>query len=525
MVGNKGFLRTKGRKIVTEAGEEILLRGWGIGNWLLPEGYMWEYASSKRFDRPQRIQAVIEELLGKEQAQAFWDSYYEQYITEKDIEYMKQQGYNSVRLPIHWKLFMEDGSGISFIESGFELLEKFVVWCETHELYVWIDLHGAPGGQTGANIDDSVDDIPRLFIDQDKWDKGLALWEEIARRYADREIIAGYDLLNEPIRPGGGDLASYDHLLGKLSEFYDAAIARIRKHDPNHMVALEGHHWATDTSVFNKKYDDNFVIHFHRYANLPQIEAFQEFLEASERWNVPLWLGETGENLSPWFAAMVKICEDHHISYHFWTYKKMGRKNCSVNIRTPKDWDQVIAYANGGPHPGYAKAAEIFAEYLENLAFEKGDFHPEVDRAILRKVPFVYRATDFDEVGSKGISQVNNLFSYRWDTGITITEERPLGAKRFSFDNQWDRLCVNVLPEDFVSYSINDCPAGTVFELAVVAGSQGELEIFQDESLRQKVIVDPATTKISVPLQAADNTTVRVVGKSGVVLLSTIGFV
>ena len=36
-----GFLDTDGRRIVNAAGEEILLMGWGLGNWLLCEGYMW----------------------------------------------------------------------------------------------------------------------------------------------------------------------------------------------------------------------------------------------------------------------------------------------------------------------------------------------------------------------------------------------------------------------------------------------------------------------------------------------------
>ena len=34
----KGFLDVKGQKIVNGDGEEILLTGWGLGNWLLCEG-------------------------------------------------------------------------------------------------------------------------------------------------------------------------------------------------------------------------------------------------------------------------------------------------------------------------------------------------------------------------------------------------------------------------------------------------------------------------------------------------------
>ena len=48
----KGFLDVKGQKIVNGDGEEILLTGWGLGNWLLREGYMWLSKGSENFDRP-----------------------------------------------------------------------------------------------------------------------------------------------------------------------------------------------------------------------------------------------------------------------------------------------------------------------------------------------------------------------------------------------------------------------------------------------------------------------------------------
>ena len=91
--------------------------------------------------------------------------------TEADIRRMAEIGYNSVRIPINYRLFMEDDEQIQWIDEGFELLDKCLDWCEQYQLYAFIDLHGAPGGQTGANIDDCVDDVPRLFLDQSNFDK------------------------------------------------------------------------------------------------------------------------------------------------------------------------------------------------------------------------------------------------------------------------------------------------------------------------------------------------------------------
>lgn len=103
----KGFLRAEGTRVVNEAGEEIILTGWGLGNWLLCEGYMW-LSQDESFDRPRRIEAVIRDLTGTEYAEQFWKRFRNQYMTREDIRLMAEQGYNSVRIPIGWRVLMED---------------------------------------------------------------------------------------------------------------------------------------------------------------------------------------------------------------------------------------------------------------------------------------------------------------------------------------------------------------------------------------------------------------------------------
>src|SRR5690242_16711838 len=77
------FLHVDGQNILNERGEKIILRGVGLGNWLLPEGYMWKFGS--QVDRPRRIERLVEDLLGKESATRFWADYRKNYITEADI--------------------------------------------------------------------------------------------------------------------------------------------------------------------------------------------------------------------------------------------------------------------------------------------------------------------------------------------------------------------------------------------------------------------------------------------------------
>ena len=287
-----GFLHASGRELHNDREEPVLLLGWGLGNWLLCEGYMWGFDQSPMFDRPQRIEHTLRTLTGDKYAERFWKSFRSHYITDEDLALMAEMGCNSLRIPISSRLFLEDGPRLKFKKEGFHLLDRMLDGCEKYGLYAFIDLHAAPGGQTGANIDESMDDLCRLFIDEAQFERGRALWEEIARRYHDRWIVGGYDLLNEPIRPvrfqGDPDLDGYEP---RLRAFYEQAIERIRRYDQKHLIALEGIHWATDTGIFDHVYDDNMVIHFHRYGCPPDISSLREYLEVSERLNLPLWLG------------------------------------------------------------------------------------------------------------------------------------------------------------------------------------------------------------------------------------------
>jgi endoglucanase len=58
------FLHTSGQDIVNASGKKIYLKGVGLGNWLLPEGYMWKFGGMG--DRPRKIEKVVTDLIGQE---------------------------------------------------------------------------------------------------------------------------------------------------------------------------------------------------------------------------------------------------------------------------------------------------------------------------------------------------------------------------------------------------------------------------------------------------------------------------
>src|ERR1044072_624858 len=80
------FVTVRGKEFVAPDGKPLLLKGINLGNWLLPEGYMFKF---KTANSPRLIQTVINQLIGEDEARRFWKQYRDNYITRDDIRFIK----------------------------------------------------------------------------------------------------------------------------------------------------------------------------------------------------------------------------------------------------------------------------------------------------------------------------------------------------------------------------------------------------------------------------------------------------
>src|SRR5258707_9207268 len=178
------FAHTEHKQIVDAGGKPLLIRATNLGNWLLPEGYMWLFEGGPQ--SPSEIHALLFELLGPEGSAAFWPKYRENYITREDIAFLHRTGFNAIRVPMHYGLFENDDA------EGFKLLDSLISWCHAERLYVILDMHAAPGGQTGTNIDDSGG-YPSLYQKPQEQEHLIALLRRLAAHYSEEPAWLRYD--------------------------------------------------------------------------------------------------------------------------------------------------------------------------------------------------------------------------------------------------------------------------------------------------------------------------------------------
>lgn len=444
------FIYAKGTQLYCGA-SPILLRGFGLGGWFLPEGYMWKLYT--KCDRPRRMEALVETLCGKDYAAKFWETYFDCYITERDIEELAVRGYNSVRMPINArKLYHMTDSGLIFDAATIQRIDRLIEWCRKWQIYVILDMHGAPGGQTGANIDDSASDLPELFMDANNADILIQLWRMLALRYKDEPAVAGYDLLNEPL-PNW-----FSEHNDKLMPLYAKLIATIRSVDTKHLIILEGLHWSTDFSIFASKPNDfaieGIVLEFHKYWSNPDAESLQPFLEVSEKWNIPLFMGEGGENNNAWYTTVFPLYERLGISWSFWSYKKMACTNSPMTFEQPQNWQLVLDFIDAIVTLSQDEAIDIFNALL--LSIKASKINEAVYNALERRLPVIIPAEAYDAFEchterTKGANlRASEPISILFESGKT----GDVDYKRYDGEPQPDdeNLVVMLNPSDSVSY-------------------------------------------------------------------------
>jgi endoglucanase len=395
-----GYLKAKDKRIVDEAGRPVILRGMGLGGWMLQEGYMLKLGELGK-GQEYVIRAETAKLVGPEREAAIHKAWLDNHTTKADIDAMAAMGFNSVRLPMHYGLLtlaadQEPVTGQdTWKEDGFKRIDDLLAWTKANGMYLILDLHAAPGGQgNDLPIADRDPSKPSLWQSPENRRKTVALWRKLAARYKDEPAIGAYDLINEPnwdfegqYGPGGGgDHGCKDEKQTALWDYYKQLTTAVREVDKRHMIILEGNCWGNNYKGMPRAWDDNLALSFHKYWNLNDEASIAGVLKLREDTGLPLWLGESGENSNAWFRDAIALVEKHEIGWAFWPLKKIGF-NQPLEITPNPGYLKLIDYwTKKGPKPTADEAYEALMSLASrDVRFEANTLHIDVVDAMIRQ--------------------------------------------------------------------------------------------------------------------------------------------
>jgi hypothetical protein len=369
-----------GRTIVGVDGKPLRLRGVNLGGWLLWEG--WNF--SKGYDFTENsIDKSLVELVGQPAVDQFHEQMYTNFITEADIKAIADAGFNSVRIPINYTVLEDDANPYVYKESGWQLIDQVINWCEKYGVYVILDLHAVPGGQSALPPSNTKLTEAYLWSSQEDQARTIALWKAIASRYKDRKIVAGYDLLNEPLLANGT----------KLVDFYEKLISAIREVDPYHLLILEGTQFSGDFSMFEAPLSQNQMYGFHMYNWLIDNRQLKldELKRISEAQAVPLWAGEFGDNTYEMIRSTVDMYEDPanevNAGWSYWTWKKVPNYYPTlVGVNAPPRFKAIFDWINNpvtSPKPTAEEAQAGLNDFIQAVRYENAIVDPQMMQALL----------------------------------------------------------------------------------------------------------------------------------------------
>lgn len=149
------------------------------------------------------------------------------FISEEDFRNIRSMGFNAVRIPFGYWIVTGPAKGELYVGPGLDFLDRALTWCQRLGLQALLDLHGAPGGESG----EKPCGRERKDWRWEHWrlDESIEALRVIARRYKGHPAVSGIAVCNEPSEKVPADV---------LCHFYDEAVRTIRTFMPPDEVSI-----------------------------------------------------------------------------------------------------------------------------------------------------------------------------------------------------------------------------------------------------------------------------------------------
>ncbi|MBS1577201.1 MAG: cellulase family glycosylhydrolase, partial [Bacteroidetes bacterium] len=412
----------------------------------------------------------------------------------------------------------------TWLTKGFALTDSLLSWCKANGMYLILDLHAAPGGQgNDLNISDRDPSKPSLWESEANQQKTIAFWKKLAERYANEPHIAAYDILNEPNwgfeNPANDKNGLQESKNEPLKKLYLAITTAIRAADKKHIIIIEGNGWGNNYKgmLDGGLWDDNIVLSFHKYWNYNDQKSIQHILDYRDKLNVPVWLGETGENSNTWYTEAINLFESNNIGWSWWPLKKL-RCNNPFQIRSNLNYDRLVNYWNGKSDDP-PKESDVYSGLLELAIYTKSEsniVHQDVIDAMIRQpfstiaIPFkenkvsagtVIKAVDYDLGRNRFAYYDLDTANYRISTGKGSVGNRGGvyrndGVDIYKDSSHYESFYVGSIEDgEWLQYTIDVATKGLyTIKLAISsANTEGKISLADNNAILTKNIAIPST--------------------------------
>lgn len=343
-----GLVQAHGRTLYDADGQAIVLKGVNAGQILLQESWMSPFAleplknedgsyvkdADGNIQYPDFTEEEFRTALAANPNLADYNIddlmqyYWQCFFTEEDFRIIKEDlGLNTIRLPFYWQNILYEDLSLRSEPDAFAYLDWFISNAAKYELYVVLDLHGAPGSQNGYEHSGAASMEAGLWKSEDNIAATVTLWDFISAHYTETapelgKWIAAYDLLNEPTYETQGVTTK------ECWEVFDQIYDTIRSNGDNHVIAMEG---CWDFSSLPDPADygwENVMYEYHWYNWWPDILSYELYYVYQDMWNigrdydVPVLIGEFTcfEDKEAW-AKELALFDERNYSWTIWNYK------------------------------------------------------------------------------------------------------------------------------------------------------------------------------------------------------------
>lgn len=263
---------------------------------------------------------------------------------EDDFRWIRDFGFDFVRLPTCHRLWIEEGDNYKIHEPMLAKLDRAIELGGKYGLHVSLNFHRGPGYSVNSEFTEPFN----LWKDKEALDAFCFQWQLMAKRYRGiSKDKLSFDLINEP--PSIGDqMSRADH-----ERVVRTTVKAIREINPDRIVVADGMSWGNDPAPeladlgiaqSTRAYQPMFISHYkaswvngenfpepawpgHGWNRKRLEEHYQKWADLAKK-GAGVHCGEGGAyNKTPhkvvlaWLRDVLEILTGHGIGLALWNFR------------------------------------------------------------------------------------------------------------------------------------------------------------------------------------------------------------